>query len=124
MTDQHPAVTDTGPDRVYDPSNPEHRSWWREKVRQQILDACDLPEGLTLAWDEAESFDERIQHTKADEDAEKRATANRRYWSGPDKFDRQILRGYRVKFRHIGLAPRSVLDDRYRRRQINRRRRQ
>jgi hypothetical protein len=55
--------------------------------------------------------------------AEKRATANRRYWSGPSKFDRQILRAYRVKFRHLGLAPRSVLDERYRRRQINRRRR-
>lgn len=55
--------------------------------------------------------------------AEKRATANRRYWSGPDKLDRQILRAYRVKFRHLGLAPRSVLDGRYRLKQRARRRR-
>jgi hypothetical protein len=50
-------------------------------------------------------------------------TQTRRYWSGPDKFDRKILRAYRVKAAHIGLAPRSVLDDRYRRKQRARRRR-
>lgn len=90
-----------------------HADW------QMVMGAtCEPP-----TWDEAEVFYERMQRTQAEEDAEKRATANHRYWSGPDKFDRKILRAYRVKFRHIGLAPRSVLDDRYRRKQINRRKR-
>ena len=50
-------MTDTEPDRVYDPSNPEHRAWWAEEVRQQVLDLYDLPEGLMLAWAENHGTD-------------------------------------------------------------------
>jgi hypothetical protein len=48
------AMTETEPNRAYDASNPEHRAWWAETVRQQILDVVDLPEGLTLAWQEGQ----------------------------------------------------------------------
>lgn len=44
-------MTATESDRVYDPSNPEHLAWWMEKVRRQVADTYDLPDGVTLAWD-------------------------------------------------------------------------
>lgn len=48
---------------------------------------------------------------------ERRPLEHRRAWSGPDKFDRQILRMYRVSAADIGLVPRSVFSSEYRRRQ-------
>jgi ABC-type microcin C transport system duplicated ATPase subunit YejF len=54
---------------------------------------------------------------------ERRLTRYRLAWSGPDKLQRQIARAYGLPVMLLLPTPPSALDARYRRRQINRRRR-
>lgn len=54
------------------------------------------------------------------------AASNGRYWSGPDKMDRRLLRAYGLSAAELGLVRRSAFSPEYRRRQrarVRRRRR-
>ena len=54
------------------------------------------------------------------------AASNSRYWSGPDKSDRRLLRSYGLSAEELGLVRRSAFSAEYRRRQrarVKRRRR-
>ena len=45
------------------------------------------------------------------------AASNSRYWSGPDKVDRRLLRSYGLSAVELGLVAKSVFSSEYRRRQ-------
>lgn len=58
-------MSDTEPERVYDPSNPENLAWWMETVRQRVEAAMDLPDGVTLAWETRTADDEPERYEAA-----------------------------------------------------------
>jgi hypothetical protein len=65
----------------------------------------------------------RVGSASEAEERQVLAAAQRRYWSGPSRIEREIMVSFGITHQDITLLPRSVLDGRYRIRQRNRRRR-
>ena len=85
--------------------------------------APEITDLIALHWDGLREEARRLDRQQA---LEAWAQETRLLWSGPDRLQRQILRTYRLKPRHIGVVPRSVFTSEYRRRQrarVQRRRR-
>jgi hypothetical protein len=128
------APVDAFPDLVAPPKSTtwSRKDWERfvgiSMVRHQeeILDRVLLGTGLRVSWERAEELHDRVQVEHQRGLAEARALETRRYWSGPSKIERQILKTYQVTARQIGLDPKSVFTPEFRRRQrarVKRRRR-
>lgn len=91
-----------------------------ETSTDRMLLGAGMP---AMSWQEADDLYGLVQARAAEEAARQYAEATRRYWSGPSKLDRQILRAYRMTAAQLGLTPRSAFSGSYRQRQRNRRRR-
>lgn len=87
-----------------------------------LLGAAAAP----MSWPKAEAFYDRVQEEAERAARVERAELARLYWSGPDKFARQMIREHGATAAQLGLVQRSAFSPEYRRRQrarVKRRRR-
>jgi hypothetical protein len=81
---------------------------------------------VDLVAEHVQTMREQLRAVAMERLAERWAAEQRRYWSGPDRVQRRVLRAFRVSAADIDLAPRSAFSSEYRRRQrarVKRRRR-